>query len=86
MVIRAGYDPVPYRVPDNQTPDEFLTQMFFPGVTFERVPLPNGCSLWMDENGAYTLPQNKKAEKYFGEHVHGGKLHGLIVCAPPCEE
>ena len=46
------------------------------------VPMPDGSSLWMDEQSMLKkLPRNIEAEWRFGKDVHCGRLHGTVAWA-----
>lgn len=81
----ARKDPVPHGTPA----DQYLTKKYFGAsdVLFQMVPMPDGSSLWMDEQSMLKkLPRNFEAEWRFGQDVHCGRLHGTVVWAPKEEQ
>ena len=81
----ARKDPVPHGTPA----DQYLTKKYFGSsdVFFQMVPMPDGSSLWMDEQGMLKkLPRNIEAEWRFGQDVHCGRLYGTVVWAPKEEQ
>ena len=74
-------------VPRGTRADEYLTPKYFGTVRFQMVPMPDGSTLWMDEEGMLKgLHPNTEAETRYGKHVHDGQLHGTVVWAPKEEE
>ena len=76
-------------MPHGTPADQYLTKKYFraPDVFFQMVPMPDGSSLWMDEQGMLKkLPRNIEAEWRFGQDVHCGRLYGTVVWAPKEEQ
>ena len=85
LVMEVGKEVRRDPVPHGTRADEYLTPKYFgaAGVCFQMVPMPDGSTLWMDEDGMLKkLPRNKNAEKRFGTSVYGGMLYGTVVLAP----
>ena len=76
-------------MPHGTPADQYLTKKYFGAsdVFFQMVPMPDGSSLWMDEQGMLKkLPRNIEAEWRFGQDVHCGRLYGTVVWAPKEEQ